>query len=57
MAFKRFFNHSGEGFTVIPEMVTPQYLGASFGSSTFTSIFKVRLSTLNLLTEGVIISA
>ena len=35
-------------------MVTPQYLGANFSFSTFTSIFKVRFSTLNLLTEGVI---
>ena len=52
--FNRFCNQLGEGFTVIPEMVTPQYLGANLSFSTLTSIFKVRFSTLNLLTDGVI---
>jgi hypothetical protein len=32
MALSLFCNQAGEGFTSIPEMVTPQYLGASLGS-------------------------
>ena len=54
IAFNRFCNQLGEGLTVIPEIVTPAYRGDNLASSTLTSIFKVLLSTLNLLTEGVI---
>ena len=54
IAFNLFCSQLGEGFTVIPDMVTPQYRGARVVSSTATSIFKVRMSTLKLLTDGVI---
>ena len=56
IAFKRFCNQAGDDFTVTPEIVTPQYLGANLLSFTSTSILSVLLSIRKVLTVGVITS-
>ena len=54
IAFNLFCNHCGDSITLIPLIVTPQYLGAKWFLSTWTSILWVLFSTLKLLLEGVI---
>jgi hypothetical protein len=45
-------SHFGEGFAVIPEIETPQYLGASLGSVITVSIFSVLMSITNYSLKG-----
>ena len=54
MDFNLFWIHFGDSLTLIPLIVTPQYLGAKLVSLTWTSILWVLFSTLKLLFEGVI---